>query len=55
MSENITLTITEKHVTFNPVVKVKTIEPRKNTPRALNPNPIKKQFIRPPIGLQFVR
>ena len=55
MSENIILTITEKHVTFNPVVKVKTIEPRKNKSRVLNPNFIKKQFIRPQMGLQFVR
>lgn len=55
MSENITLTISEKHVTFNPVVQVRTIEPRKNTSKLLKSAPIKKQFIRPRIGLQFVR
>lgn len=55
MSENIILTIAEKHVTFNPVVKVKIIEPRKNNLRVLKSNPMNKQFVRPKIGLQFVK
>ena len=55
MSENITLTITEKHVTFDPIVQVKTIEPRKDISRVLKPTPIKRPIVRPRIGLQFVR
>lgn len=55
MNENITIAITEKHVTFNPVVQVKTIEVRKNTLRILKPTPVNKPLVRPRIGLQFVR
>ena len=55
MNENITIAITEKHVTFNPVVQVKTIESRENTSRVLKPTPINKPLVRRRIGLQFVR
>lgn len=55
MSENITLVVTEKRVTFNSVVQMKTIEPRKNTSRVFKPTPINKPLVRPRIGLQFVR
>ena len=55
MNENITLKITEKHVTFDPVVQVKTIAARNNNSKGLKPHPPKKQLASPRIGLQFVK
>ena len=55
MSENVTLEITEKHVTFNPVVQVKTIAPNNNVQKVVKPQPIRRPVVRSRFGLQFVR
>lgn len=55
MSENITLEIIEKRVTFDPVVQVKTIATRDDNSKVAISHLVKKPSVRPRMGLQFVR